>query len=214
MKPILLILFTGIFLLFTTLAAAQRPDYIGGGVGLTNFDSIDLAFDSPPGTTSDDQDNASKFFIGYDLSPNLVFEASYADLGSYSATQTGNYDIGIDVKAIALDLLATRNVHPRLDFFARLGLAYWTTDLTYNDFVNNTSADSADLGIHLGMGFDLSLGATSAQKFLLRFEWEQFQNVGQDTNAALPSSAIELNGNDLDVLSISVVYRFELAPGN
>ena len=185
------------------------PLYFGVGYGQTNFDSIDLQYDSPAADISDDQDVATKVFFGQYLSSNFSYEIAYADLGEYTASSTGNYDVNIKLKALTADLMAHQHVHPKWDFFAKLGVAYWKTDLSYNDFTNSGSGDESKWGPHIGLGFNYKIN----DSWMLGVEWEQYQNVGQDTNVTLPSSALELNGNDLDVLGIRLTYRLHLAPG-
>lgn len=185
------------------------PFYFGVGYGQTNFDSIDLQYDSPSADVSDDQDVSTKVFFGQYLSPNFSYEIAYADLGEYTASSAGNYDVKIELKAITADLMAHQHVHTNWDFFAKLGVAYWTTTLNYNDFTNSGSADESKWGPHIGLGFNYKIN----DQWLLGVEWEQYQNVGQDTNVTLPGSALELNGNDLDVLGVRLTYRLRLAPG-
>lgn len=185
------------------------PMYYGIGYGTTNFDSIDLAFDSPPANVSDDEDSAAKIFVGNYLSPGFSWEVAYANLGEYTASSQGNYDVKIKLKALSAAFVAHQNIHPKWEFFAKLGLAYWKTDLDYNDFTNSGSGDKSKWGTLIGLGFNYKV----ADNWLLGLEWEQYQNVGQSTNVTLPGSALELNGNDLDVLGIRLTYKLRLAPG-
>lgn len=208
MKKCTLCLLSSACFIFGSSAVAA-PLYVGVGYGNTNFDSIDLQYDSPPADVSDDQDSAAKIFFGNYLSPIFSWEIAYTDLGSYTATSQGNYDVSMDLEAFSFALLAHHNLHPRWDFFAKLGIAYWGVDLNYNDFTNAGSGDQNDWSPLIGLGFNYTI----TDNLLLGIEWEQYQNVGQDTNVTLPGSALELNGNDVDVFGLRITYKYRFAPG-
>ncbi len=199
---------TASFLLFTPLNASADW-YMGAGVGTTNADSIDIAFDAPPSATSDDQDNGYKVFVGFAPGSNFAIEGGYVDLGKYDAQETGVFSAGLDTDAWYLSLVGRTNVYTNWYFFGRLGVAMWNADLTYSDFVSSNSGDDSGVDPVVGLGFEYRF----SDNFFARVEWEQFQNIGQDVRSTIPSGTLELNGNDIDLLSLSIVYRFDLAPG-
>lgn len=189
--------------------AAGADWYVGAGVGTTNADSIDIAFDAPPAATSDDQDNGYKVFVGFAPGSNFAIEGGYVDLGEYDAQEAGVFSAGLDTDAWYVSLVGRTNVYTNWYFFGRLGLAMWNADLAYSDFVSSSSGDDSGVDPVVGLGFEYRF----SDNFFARVEWEQFQNIGQDVRATIPSGTLELNGNDIDLLSLSIVYRFDLAPG-
>lgn len=187
----------------------QAGWYLGVGAGMSNADSIDIEFDSPPDFESDDQGTTYKVFGGITYGSNLALELGYTDLDKYTAREAGVLETSMEPAALSLSAIGKVSVHPKVKLFGRLGLAYWATDLSLTDFTNSSTGDGNGVDPVIGLGFDWSL----SDRFDLRFEWEQFQNVGQDTKASIPSGTLELNGNDIDIFGISVTYTIDLAPG-
>ena len=148
-------------------------------------------------------------FGGLTFGSNLALELGYADLGEYSATQPGTLDVKIEPTAYYLSAIGKVSVHPRVKLFGRLGVAYWSTDLSLTDFVDSSSGDDSGYDPLVGLGFEWSV----LDRMDLRVEWEQFQNVGQDTKASIPAGTLELNGNDIDIFGVGLTYHFDLAPG-
>ena len=190
-------------------AASQAGWYLGAEAGRSNADSIDINFDTPPDLESDDQDTVYSLFGGLTFGSNLALELGYADLGEYSATQPGTLDVKIEPTAYYLSAIGKVSVHPRVKLFGRLGVAYWSTDLSLTDFVDSSSGDDSGYDPLVGLGFEWSV----LDRMDLRVEWEQFQNVGQDTKASIPAGTLELNGNDIDIFGVGLTYHFDLAPG-
>ncbi len=201
--------FTLLLLALLVPGMAQAGWYLGAEAGMSNADSIDIEFDAPPDFESDDQDSVYQVFGGLTLGNNFALELGYADLGEYTARETGVVEAKLDPTALSLSAIGKVSVHPKVKMFGRLGLAYWATDLSLTDFVDSGSGDDNGLDPVIGLGFDWRI----TDRFDLRVEWEQFQNVGQDTQASIPSGTLELNGNDIDVFAVGVTYHIDLAPG-
>jgi hypothetical protein len=183
---------------------------IGGSVGVTDSD-IDVAVYDPPNTTADDSSPFSwQLFVGYAFGENLGLEAGYVDLGSeYSLINALGYGehITFESRAAFVTLLGHVRVHDRALLFARLGAAYWTTDIDLTEGTFRSSGSDSDVDAVLGFGFD----ADVYRRLVLRFEWEQFQNVGDDVSVARPESAdskIELGGHDVSRISLGLYWRF------
>ena len=187
----------------------QAGWYFGVGAGTSNADSIDIEFDAPPDFESDDQDSIYQVFGGMTFGSNFALELGYADLGEYTAREISVFETKLDPAALSLSAIGKVSVHPKVKMFGRLGLAYWATDLSLTDFTDSTTGDNNGLDPVIGLGFEWRF----TDRLDLRFEWEQFQNVGQDTKASIPSGTLELNGNDIDVFTIGLTYHLDLLPG-
>ncbi|MDH3206702.1 MAG: outer membrane beta-barrel protein [Gemmatimonadota bacterium] len=201
-------------LVFAVLAcapiSAQAQWSVGGSLGVPDAD-IDVAVYDPPNTTADDSSPISwKLFVGYGFSANLGLEAGYVALGSeYQLFNALGYGESVTFEPSAgfITVLGRVNVHDRVQLLARLGAAYWTTDVDYAEGAFRSSGSDGDVDPLLGFGFEF----TPDGRFTIRFEWEQFQNVGDDASVARPaaaSSRIELGGHDISVIGLGVNVRF------
>jgi len=86
---------------------------------------------------------------------------------------------------------------------------YWNTDLDYTEPGFSSSGDDSGIDPVVGLGFEF----TPADNLGIRFEWEQFQNVGDGTKTSLGAGAgnLELNGHDVNIIGIGVTYKFHFA---
>lgn len=188
---------------------AQAQWSVGGGVGVPDSD-IDVAVYDPPNMTADDSSPISwKLFVGYALGGNLGLEAGYAYFGNeyqlFNALGYGEV-VKFEPGAAFVTLLGRTSVHERVDLFARLGAAYWTTKVDYAEGLFQNSHRDGDVDPVLGFGFEFDLN----ERVGLRFEWEQFQNVGDDASASRPAgsgSKIELGGHDISNTSVGLNLR-------
>lgn len=189
--------------------AARAQWSIGGSVGTPDAD-IDVAVYDPPKTTADDSSPFSwKLFVGYALSENLGLQAGYAHFGSeYQLFNALGYDEVIEFEPSAgfITLLGRASVHDRVHMFARLGAAYWSARVDYAEGTFRSSGRDGDVDPVLGFGFEVDL----SERVGLLFEWEQFQNVGDDASATRPAgsgSKIELGGHDISTIGIGLEVR-------
>jgi len=190
--------------------SVQAQWSVGGGVGVPDAD-IDVAVYDPPNVTADDSSPLSwKLFVGYAFGANLGLEAGYADFGSeYQLFNTLGYGetIRFEPSAGFLAVLARVNVDNRLHLLARLGAAYWTARVDYAEGAFRGSGRDGDVDPVLGFGFEFDPDT----RFTIRFEWEQYQNVGDDASVARPAasgSRIELGGHDVSVIGLGLNMRF------
>jgi OOP family OmpA-OmpF porin len=195
-----------LFLPITNMAKAQW--YVGGGLTQAEADQ-GLGFDRPPITETDDSTEiAWKLVAGYDFSPTFAMEFTYSDLGDEFTTFNifgNNEKTEMDVTAIYTTIIGRNQVYDGVDFFGRIGLAFWKVDLDYTEagFDSNDSDNDLDLVVGLGFAWHLT------DLVVLRTEWEQFQNVGDEVKTNTPSgSRLELNGQDFNVLGIGLTYGF------
>lgn len=181
--------------------------YIGAGVGQSSAD-----IDAPFTTSKDETGNALKAFAGFDFNDYLGAEIGLSHLGYFDARQsftdgTSIYRGAIDIRARAAYLAA--RAHMKLgdvvEVFAAAGVQRWSlkVDAAYDvysastgAFVRRVNINEEDSGTspYLGVG----LAVEVVKSLLLRFEWERYQGVGNDS----------LGESDVDVVSAGVALRF------
>jgi len=190
--------------------AAQAQWSVGGSVGVPDADIDVPAYDTPNTTADDSSPFSWKVFGGYAFSKNMGLEAGYVHFGSeYSLFNTLGYGefISFEPSAAFITVLGRISVHDRVQLFARLGAAYWTTHIDYTEGSFRSSGSDGDVDPVLGFGFDVALNP----RFGLLFEWEQFQNVGDDASVSRPAAAgshIELGGHDISRIAVGLNLRF------
>jgi OOP family OmpA-OmpF porin len=188
-----------------TLVNAQW--YLGVELGETDTE-LDIGPDFPPSFESTDDDTAWKLFAGFKFNPNFAIEAGYGDLGEYEwKDNSADEKINMQFTAFYATFVGWVPVGDSVKLFGRLGYAYWSADLDYKESGFSSSGDNDDFDPVVGLGFEYQ----PAKQIGVRFEWEQFQNVGDETSTTLgPGSAkIELNGQDINVVGIGFTYLFE-----
>lgn len=204
MNPLTCLMRISVFaalLLVSGWASAQW--YFGVSAGFTNNEYLPT-FNPAAGESIDDQDNAFKGFVGFNITPNLAVEFDYADLNSLVKATSPGQSTEVEAKAFGLSFLGKLQVHPTLQMFGRFGVARWDSDLIVN------SVSGSDDGIAPVIGLGLIYRHPSFPRQLdLRLEWTQYQNVGQDVATA----ATKLTGQNVDVLWFGIAYHLQLAPG-
>ncbi|MEJ2453490.1 MAG: outer membrane beta-barrel protein [Candidatus Thiodiazotropha sp.] len=203
LKHILLLSAAGLFI--PTIALSQW--YIGAEVGQTDTE-LDVGPDFPADFVSTDDDTAYKVFAGYNVSSNFAAEFGYGDLGEYNINDLGS-QVDLEFTAWYATLIGRVQIADRWKMFGRLGYAYWDTDLSYTEPGFSSSGSDTGFDPVLGLGFLYS----PTDMLDIRFEWEQFQNVGDEVATSLGTGLgnIELNGHDVNVVGIGVTYRFNLS---
>lgn len=203
LKVLLPLSFAG--LLIPSFASSQW--YIGAEIGQTDTE-LDVGPDFPTTFTSSDDDTAYKVFAGYDISPNFAAEFGYGDLGDYNINDAGD-QVDIEFAAWYATLIGRVQIANQWKMFGRLGYAYWDTDVKYTETGFSSSGSDNGFDPVVGLGFQYS----PSDVFDIRFEWEQFQNVGDKASTSLGAGLgdIELNGHDVNVVGIGITYRFNLS---
>lgn len=201
--------------------------YIGGAYGVTNAqgDFNGQVFSAGQslggGNTisnirSDRSDNGGKFFVGYQFQRNFAAELSYVDFGRFNAAYqfsginsfTRQYAANWRADGIALDLVASAEVLPKLTVSGRVGVM--RSSLKYRDdtvpggqnpFTAPTDHQTRPhFGVGLGYDITPAIGAQLA--------WERTTGVGRNfsfNNADPDRSNGKLN---YDLLSLGLTYRF------
>lgn len=167
-------------------AAAQmsmNAAYIGGQLGQSKFGGDCGA------PNCDTKDTSFRFFGGYQFTPNIAAELGYTDLGKVKADVPG---LGSgEVKGTAWDLSGVFS-WPIQQFgvFGRLGVA--RVEAKPGGIFVGDSTSKTGLTWGLGGSYDINRNVG------LRLEFQRFRvdSGGGDTN-------------DVDNLSIGVLYRFK-----
>ncbi len=191
---------------FVSFNASAAETYVGFGWGASEFDTQTKAVTAK----LDTDDDAFKFFVGYEFSENIAVEGFYADLGK--GTLTGNagdtyirqgrelaiLDDGLKLAGeqdtFGAAFIFSTNEYNGWKGFAKLGAHRWSYD--QKTFVNGVF-DAADTqgnssGTNLMYGLGGSYAAT--ERVSLRLEYEHF-----DTNNG---------GAKTDLISLSVAFGF------
>lgn len=152
----------------------------------------DVAFDPPNGgvtASTDTTDFAWKVFLGYQFNDHFALEAAYVDLGSTSATFTGNVSSssvfdgpeGIsgmasrDITGVALWGVGILPLQHGFSFFGKVGAFRWHDDdhasatLEFGRDVSGTQhRTGTDIAIGAGAGYDIG------NHIGVRLEWERY----------------------------------------
>jgi len=176
-------------------AAAQMSMssvYLGGGIGQSKFK--DTCSDiGGNGATCDDKDTAWKLFGGYQLNRNFAAELGWSELGKAKASSAAG---DIEAKASALELSAIGAIpFDAFSVYGRLGAYYGKTELT-GLAMGDKKTTNATYGVGVQYDFNRNLG--------LRGEWQRYAKM---------KAHDDLSGgdadSDVDVLGVSVLYRFQ-----
>jgi len=164
-------------------ADTQPGFYVGAGIGTTKVS--DNSFD---GTGIDDSDTGFKIFGGYDFNPNIAVEVSYLDLGEASASEAGD-SLSVGVTALTASAVGRLPLSDMFALYGKLGYASYDVNVDFNiaGFGSGSGSDS-DSDLIYGVGGALSFGGN----FEARLEYE----------------AINVDGGDLNMISIGGLYRF------
>jgi OmpA-OmpF porin, OOP family len=171
-----------------TASMAARADvqpgfYAGAGFGTTKIN--DDGFDN----NIDDSDTGFKIFGGYSFNQNFAIEATYFDFGKASGSfgVGENFDVGVSgFGASAVGVLPLSDM---FSLFGKVGYASYDID-AHVEIVGVGSGSASD------SQSDLTFGAGAALSFAERFE------------ARLEFEAINVDGGDANMLSLSGLYRF------
>ncbi|HUL92371.1 MAG TPA: porin family protein [Burkholderiales bacterium] len=184
-------------LLLALAPCAALADYVGVAVGKTNNEW------TPVGASGDkDTSTFAKAFGGLEFGPHFALEIGVANLGKFVDFPSQNAQVS--ATDVSLTLVGRVQVHPQWDLFGRWGVGGWNAKWD----VAGSSAKKTGLGQIVGLGFDYR-AKWLPDRFALSLEWEQYQNVGEGATAG----SNRLMGQNVDVLELNLIYRFNLEPG-
>ena len=180
---------------FAFPAAAQDLSavYIGGGLGQSKFKD-GCSGVSGPGVSCDDKDTSFKIFGGYQVNKNFAAEFGYTDLGKAKFSDPFG---SAELKAYVWELSAI-GAFPVMDAFSvygRLG-GYWGETKFSGDVSGKKNTTNLTFGLGLQYDFNKNLG--------VRGEWQRYSKM-----KAHPEGGTGDFDSDVDVLGVSVLYRFQ-----
>lgn len=180
---------------FAGAAFAQRaPDtgfYVGGSFGQATADEWCSTSGAPAGfalTSCDDEDTAWKLFAGYQFNSWLGAEATYMNLGDYTASVAlggATANVSADASSWNIAAVASVPVGP-VSLFGKIG--YARTDSEANVNVGGTSVRVGEDGSEAIYGLGVKWNMT--RNWALRAEWER------------------LDDSKVDFLSVGVQFKF------
>ena len=172
--------------------------YLGASIGQSR--AKDFCDDSG-GFSCDDKDTAWKLLGGYQFNRHLAVEAGYTDLGEVGVSGVlSGVSVRGTVEVTAFELMGVGSIPlmDRFSLYGKLGLYHaetkqnvtgslGTVTVTDNDKEKNT-----DLTFAFGARFDIT------RNLGVRAEWQRYLDVGGG----------EIGEDDVDVLSVGLLYRF------
>jgi OOP family OmpA-OmpF porin len=138
--------------------AADAPWYVGGGIGVSNFDC-------PAASSCDTSDQAYKVYAGYRLSRQVALEAGYSDLGKTTATAADSLT-ETKPRGITAHVVGLWPFTERFSLLGRLGVIYGDSKVTGSAPTRNEKGTEFAWGV--GLHFDL------VPDVAVRLEWERF----------------------------------------
>jgi OOP family OmpA-OmpF porin len=183
--------FAATLLIATSTAFAAPADtavYVGAGIGQSRLHSNDV---DSFATSSDLKDRAGKVFVGKQLNRNFGVEASYFDLGDFSASAPGLKG-NASARGLGLDLVTTLPLTERFAVLGRVGVTRQRLEGDINGFggrVNKTNPKA-------GIGFQYKL----TENLAARGEFETYR-----TNADIGGYKARSHVN---VVGASLAYNF------
>lgn len=180
--------------LIATSAYADTPEhdidhtgiYVGAAYGLLKVDGDDQDFD--------EEDNASRYFVGAQFNQVLSLEGGYIDFGNY-----GNSIFNTDLDGYTLALKAGLPVTERFTVYAQGGNVWWKADI--NGTNDSDDVDGSDIFYGVGVSFALT------QNLDLRLDYTRF-DVEFDRDEIGILAEIDSFDTKVDYASIGIQYTF------
>lgn len=193
MKKSILAAFTASSFIATSAYAATPQDnvdhrgiYVGAAYGLLKVDGDDQDFD--------DEDNASRYFLGAQFNQVLSLEGGYIDFGNY-----GNSVFNTDLDGYTLALKACLPLTERFTVYAQGGNIWWKADINATD--DSADVDGSDIFYGVGVSFALT------QSLALRLDYTRF-DVKFDRDEIGILADIDNFDTKVDYASIGIQYTF------
>ncbi len=201
--------------------------YIGGAYGVTNaqgnFNGQVFSAgqsltggDSISNIRSDRSDNGGKFLAGYQFHRNLAAELSYVDFGKFNGAYqfsgpnsfTRQYIANWRADGIALDLVASAVVMPRLTVSGRVGVMRSSLKYSHDTVPSGLDPFNAPTDHQTRPHFGVGLGYDITPAIGAQLGWERTTGLGRNfsfSNADPDRSNGKLN---YDLVALGLTYRF------
>ena len=149
-----------------TAAAQDNTDglYIGAGFGdfsveIDDIDDVDDAI-----ADFDEDENASKYFVGWRFNRFFGLQADLYDLGNASAELRGQ-PISSEAEAYGASIVGTLPI-AFIELFARAGFIFYDLEVNTTNLSDRIDESDEDLVYSAGIGF------TFVERFNLQLEYE------------------------------------------
>jgi OOP family OmpA-OmpF porin len=173
---------------FAVPALAQDTGFYAG----LSFGQSSADVDCSGLTTCDDSDTAWKILGGYRFNRNLAVEFGYTDLGEVSGSD-GVDTVTVESTAFELVAVGTMPIADKFSVYGKIGLYRGETDAeVVGPSAGSASESNTDLTFGVGVQYDFT------KNLGVRGEWQRYSDVGGG----------DIEGADVDVISIGVVFRF------
>jgi hypothetical protein len=156
----------GIFFVGSTALAQDNTDgfYVGAGFGdfsaqIDDIDDVDDAI-----ADFDEDESASKYFVGWRFNRFLGVQADLYDLGDASATLRGQ-PISSEAEAYGVSIVGTLPI-AFIELFARAGFVFYDLEVTTPNIADRIDESDEDLVYSAGIGF------TFVERLNLQLEYE------------------------------------------
>ena len=195
-----------------TSGEAERPAYLGFGIGPLHSESMEGAAITPAlqaqgltvrTTSVEDRSTGWKLYAGYRLDRHLAIEGGYTSLGRFRYEGQIVEDPGsVQATFKAGDWnVAARAILPlgeRFEVFGKAGIGYWRTELDAQGRFSGRGAKPADAhGVSPIWG--LGAGWRFSDQVSARLDWERFLRVGKS----------DITGRaDIDFTSLGLLFNF------
>jgi len=160
----------------TGTALAQNGFYAGASIGQATIDACDGV------TSCDDEDTSWKIFGGWELNPNIAFEAAYVDFGEVSGS-IGGSAVSAEVDGWSLAAKGMLPLNEQFGVFGKLGMIKW--DVEGGGAASGIDDDGTDLMYGIGAQYMFT------DQFGIVGEWEWYDM-----------------DDDVDLFSIGALIKF------
>lgn len=130
-----------------------------------------------------DEGTSAKLFLGYSFNANAAVEFAYVDTGE-GEQDTVFGDLTASTDGFEVSLVGSLPVNNSVSFLGRLGLYNWDLETE----LGGASASDSGTDLTYGLGVQFELGKSAA----LRGEYQIY----------------DIDGDDIDNIGISVLFRF------
>ena len=212
----------------TANAQSFAPNvYMGGAYGVTNAqgDFNGQVFSAGQSLTggnaianirSDRKDNGGKLFVGYQFHRNLAAELSYVDFGRFNGAYqfsghnsfTRQYVATWRADGIALDLVASAEVMPKLTVSGRVGVMRSSLKYSHDTVPPGLDPFTAPTERQTRPHFGVGLGYDITPAIGAQLGWERTTGVGRNFSFSNANPDRSNGKLDYDLISLGLTYRF------
>lgn len=164
---------TALLLGASVTSFAAQP-YLIGQIGKSDFDTDGYG---------DDSDTYFSIGVGFDISKNLAFEASYKDFGEVDGGDDGFFydDWSAEASSFSAAAVGKLPLNGSIELLGKVGLDLWETEFNPGD---------DDDGFDLFLGFGAAFNVNASTDITLTYEMHEFDDL------------------DVDVLAVGINYGF------